>query len=381
MKRILSSVCRKAVTAIALLMSVYHAQAQPTTVRADPALISFDVTTLGDVSVNANQLLTTGTYKLKLYALNLDQVTAIPDGTSYIKIGLGSKLILDPSFNLATAPFSNYFTWSSLTSGGQVQIYGTIHTPLPANFTAQLSFNVKASTSTQTGTSTVTGNFLISNDNPAYFFSDNDGTNNTASLQYGFSANIPVPVTITKFTAVNKNCSLNVNWSTAQELNVDRYEVEISKDGINFIKAATVSAVNNTDYGSLINLTDAMKAPVLYVRLKSIDLDGSFKYSSVVLVSGTCGTKLMPVIYGYPNPLSRGSSFINIGARDGLFNGNYDLVLSDLSGKVYTQKTVSLANALSFRLDVPQALAPGKYFVRLQKPETGEKAVVQFEKL
>lgn len=152
-----------------------------TAVTADPGIISFDITDPGDVSVNANSLSQNSIYKIKLGVLNGSQANAIPDGSAYIRIGLGTKLIIDPAFNLATAAYNEYFTWSTQVNSGQVEIFGILHTPLPADFIGELSFDVKANL---IGTSSSSGNFLVSNNNPLYTLSDNNPGNNFTSLSY-----------------------------------------------------------------------------------------------------------------------------------------------------------------------------------------------------
>lgn len=356
----------------------------PAAAYADPAVGSFYITTLTDVLVDANALLSNTVYKLKLDVFNLDQdpLHVIPDYTCQIRIGLGTKLRLDPAFNLASAALSNYFNWSTGTVSGQVFIYGDVKSPIPPDFQGLLSFNIRAISPSTQGPSTITANYLVTNQNPNYNFSDLFPSNNGASLQYILAAQIPVPVTITKFAAVNRDCNILVNWSTAQEIDVSRYEVEMSKNGIDFYNVATVAAQNSTDYSSVVNLSNAsLRNPVLFVRLKSIDIDGSYKYSNVVQVQGNCGGKTTGVVFGYPNPLGRDASFINIGVRDGLFNGVYQLTLSDISGKVYNTRELTLSNASSFRYDLKNVVAPGKYFISLRKTDSGEKALIQFEKL
>ncbi len=356
--------------------------AKYTPVYTDPAVGSFDITTVSGVSVSASQLINTATYKLKLQVYNFDMSNPVPWGTLQFKIGLGSMLQAAPGYTLTDIPESNYFNFTLYTGGqGQKFIIAYLKADLPPDYSGVFSFYIKALDNTQTGTSRITVNSETLYDNPNFDLSDNNPNNNSADLNYSLAQQSTLPVTLTGFTASNKNCVLNVNWTTAQELNVDRYEVEVSKDGNTFVKASTVPAQSRTSYGSNIAITDAIKANNLYLRLKCIDIDGSFKYSNIIQVSGMCGTKSMPVIIGYPNPLQKGMSYINIGARDGVFSGQYDLMLSDISGKVYTQKTVTLSNATSFRFDVPQALSTGKYFIRVIQKETGEKSLVQFEKM
>lgn len=355
-----------------LFLSSSHAQVP---VSADPGVGSFDITTMAGVPVNANALVKNIVYKLKLFILNGDQVNAIPPNTVEIRIGLGSKMILNPSFNLAAAPFFNYFTWTSSTVGSQVQISGVLHTALPPNFAEELEFEVKPSLQ---GNSTVSGNFLVVNNNPNFILSDYN-SNNFASMSYSVAPEGNLPVSVSKFAAVNKDCKIQVSWTSEQEQNLARYEIEGSKDGVNFFKLGEVSAQGNRDYSQQILLTEAIKAPVLLIRLKSVDLDNSFKYTNIVAVSGTCKTGTQQVFFAYPNPV-RSNDHITIAARGDQFSGTYQFTLTDVAGRIYAVKDAIL-NAPSYRFDLSPSLAAGKYFISIRKADGSDKSVVQFEKL
>lgn len=349
-----------------------HAQVP---VSADPGVGSFDITTMAGVPVNANALVKNIGYKLKLFILNGDQINAIPPNTVEIRIGLGSKMILNPTFNLATAPFFNYFTWTSSTVGSQVQISGVLHTALPPNFAEELVFEVKPSLQ---GNSTVSGNFLVVNNNPGFILSDYNN-NNFASMSYSVAPEGNLPVLISKFAAANKDCKIQVNWTSEQEQQLARYEIEASKDGISFVKVGEVSPMGNRDYSESFALTDALKTPVLLVRLKIIDLDGTYRYSSIASVPGTCKKGLQQEFFAYPNPV-RSSDHITIAARGEQFSGTYQFTLTDVAGRVYAVKDVTL-NAPTYKFNLSPSLAAGKYFISIRKANGSDKSVVQFEKL
>jgi hypothetical protein len=380
--RKISTLMSKLFLVMISFMLMNKARSQATTVFADPAVISFEITTMGGIPINANAMATNQVYKLNLYIQNVDLIHAIPDNTALLFIGLGTKLRLDPSFDLPNAALNNYFSWTS-SGGSQVQIFGNLINPLPNDFIGTVTFNVRSTASAQINQgSTMSGVFSVSNNNPNYTLSDSNPNNNNTTLTYAFtSANIPLPVTLTKFAAVNKNCGINVSWTSEQEINFSRYEVEVSKDGINYVKVASVVGENKHDYSVSVPLTDAIKSPVLMVRLKTIDLDGSFKYSSVVTVAGTCNNMSSTSIYSYPNPVRRDGGILTIGNRESVFNGSYDLVLTDMGGKVYATKTITLNNVVSFQYETGSVPAMGQYLLRIQKTNGGEMNVIKFEKL
>ncbi len=363
-----------------VLMCCTRSSAQ-TSVYADPALISFDITDQNDVSVpDADNLYNNTVYRLKLSLQNLDQLTAVPPGTCVIRIGLGTKMKLNPAFNLVNAAFSNYFAWTSTTSmAGVTQINGAIIAPLPADFIAELSFDVRSALSTPSG-GTVAGNFLIPNDNPLYYFSDLNPSNNTGNISFTFTGSAPLPVTITKFAAANQQCSINAEWAVGEEINVARYELQWSKDGKTYETGDTKNAQNLREYKSSFPVTEKNTADVLLLRLKITDKDGSYKLSSIVTVKGNCKALQTGSLGIFPNPVIQSGS-LNIISKKDFFTGVYDVRICDRSGKTVQQKTMMLTGTSAFKVDVNSNLPAGIYTVILSRQAGTEKQTVQFEKL
>ena len=113
-----------------------------------------------------------------------------------------------------------------------------------------------------------------------------------------------VPVELTSFTASTNGTDVTLSWITATELNNQGFEIERSKDqnqwqNIGFLKGnGTTSEMKHYSY------TDKdLKAGTYYYRLKQIDFDGSFEYSSVVEAEVS-----IPIAYelmqNYPNPFN-----------------------------------------------------------------------------
>ena len=143
-----------------------------------------------------------------------------------------------------------------------------------------------------------------------------------------------------------------------------------------------MKAQNRSSYSSFMdinNLAAQVQGSTLFLRLKMVDMDASFKYSYIVPVSGNCNEQPF-VIYGYPNPVIN-ANHITIASKQGLFNGKYNISVIDMSGRVYVTKTVELQNAQSFRFDFGKMLANGKYIIRLQQSNGDQKGIIHFEKL
>ncbi len=166
-----------------------------TPVTADPAVTQMNFTTIANASQSANSLLFTQDYKLRIPFYNLSQTDAVPNGTISLRINLGSKLSLATGFNLATAPLSNYFTWTSATVADSVIITGTQILAIPEDFASTLVFNVKGRLSCTANVST-----KINIVNVAALLIDEDLQNNASTIQY------TLPVTVTT-TQVNVTCN------------------------------------------------------------------------------------------------------------------------------------------------------------------------------
>jgi len=117
------------------------------------------------------------------------------------------------------------------------------------------------------------------------------GLNNTSFSQFSIGADVLVlPVQLISFTAKNiDNKTSALNWQVAQEINLKKYQIERSADGLNFASIGSVAATALTTY----SYNDA--APLTgknYYRLKITDINGSFKYSETRVVEIKSNVKL-----------------------------------------------------------------------------------------
>jgi len=111
--------------------------------------------------------------------------------------------------------------------------------------------------------------------------------------------NAPMPLSLKSFSASLVSGKANLNWSTSNEINVNGFAIERSKDGSNFNQVDFVAAKNSTT--NSYAYTDAVTvANAAYYRLKMTDKDGSFKYSKIV----TLNAKQSIQLEVFPNPVS-----------------------------------------------------------------------------
>ena len=114
----------------------------------------------------------------------------------------------------------------------------------------------------------------------------------------------PVAVKMTSFKASllnSKNALLT--WDTESELENDRFEIERSEDGIQFINRGKVTGNGSTAFSHSYNFTDEINtsAAVLYYRLKIVDKDGKYSYTRIIAlrIKGLISIDNFNV---YPNP-------------------------------------------------------------------------------
>jgi len=166
---------------------------------------------------------------------------------------------------------------------------------------------------------------------------------------------IVLPVHWLSFTAEKKsNHTVDLKWSTASEVNNDHYEVQRSADGINFLTIVNVPASNAKQY----QYTDLNPLPATcYYRIRQVDKDGKYTYSSVVKISFDNNGISWQV---YPNPAKNITALY---AQKELTK--VQIVLTDLSGKIVYRKEYSNI-IIGQHVDIPvRDLAKGIYMLKV----------------
>ena len=114
-----------------------------------------------------------------------------------------------------------------------------------------------------------------------------------------FDTDFPFPVTLLSFDAIRLDpANVQLDWITTQEVNNKGFEVEYSFDAVEFQTIGFVPGAGDSetlkDYRfEHINREGA------YYRLRQIDLDGAFAYSSIKYVAAGEEMRELTV---YPNP-------------------------------------------------------------------------------
>ncbi|MFT3701315.1 MAG: GEVED domain-containing protein [Agriterribacter sp.] len=117
---------------------------------------------------------------------------------------------------------------------------------------------------------------------------------------YTFDITAAMPLTFLSLSASRNGDNIVTTWKTATESNVSHFVVEYATDATNFFNAGSVAALNGAENNYQLLLKNCSQ-PIYYIRVKSVDLDGTIKYSSMAVVkSNTTYARAMTIT---PNPV------------------------------------------------------------------------------
>lgn len=112
-----------------------------------------------------------------------------------------------------------------------------------------------------------------------------------------------IPVDLITFNARRVNKGVRLGWSTICEVNNKGFGVERSYDGERFESIGFVEGSGTSTTACEYSfLDDTAIESVLYYRLKQMDFDGGWKYSSTIYVKGEESTTDFILLQNYPNP-------------------------------------------------------------------------------
>ena len=174
-----------------------------------------------------------------------------------------------------------------------------------------------------------------------------------------------LPVSLFSFSGIRQAQNVLLNWSTTQEINSASFEIERNNGSNNWEKIGAVAASGNSTTQKDYSFTDVNpQGSLLLYRLKQIDIDNNYKYSSIVRISGkNANTDIL----SYPNPFTSQLS-ININSPAGQSVG---VNLYDAGGKMIRNETRILsAGNNSVTINSLDKLAGGIYYIEV-KDETG----------
>lgn len=129
---------------------------------------------------------------------------------------------------------------------------------------------------------------------------------NFQNVSAGFSTfnyNV-LPLELISYKGEINNCSaVTLDWNTTSEFNVDYFEVLKSENGNSYATAGKVFAKGNTNSTNNAYSFDLIQDNRDgYYKLKMVDTDGSYSYSSVLYLRNDCQNTSEIDFIAFPNP-------------------------------------------------------------------------------
>ena len=165
-----------------------------------------------------------------------------------------------------------------------------------------------------------------------------------------------VPVQFSKFNATCNDKGASIQWATAQEQNTKAFDVEKSYSGNDWKKIASIQAAGNSTVEKSYQYLD-INAGAAFYRLKQIDNDGKFTYTSAATTN--CIAKNIDVVL-YPVPAK---DVLNI-TISSLKNTKATLAIYDATGKqIKIMNENLLVGTNNIQLDLV-GFVSGQYILR-----------------
>jgi len=172
------------------------------------------------------------------------------------------------------------------------------------------------------------------------------------------------PVTFDGIKASMRNDKVFVEWNTKNEVNMNRYEIEKSIDGVHFALAGVVASNTSATANAYNWMDDAPFASNNFYRIKSVGKEGSVKYSPVVRISLN---KNKGSVLVAPNPVTGSQLNLQLNKVE---QGTYSLRISNTSGQTVFAKAVQHnGGSASYSVILPQHLKKGTYYMVLTGQE------------
>lgn len=228
-----------------------------------------------------------------------------------------------------------------------------------SNWLSEGSNNLTGSTGAGVSGS-ITSNSL--NEYGPFTFGSTTGTNNF----------LPVELEYFRGQYDESSDQVNFEWRTASEFNNDYFEIEKSSNGLNFEPIGQISGYGFSEIPMLYDFEE--KNPGLgnfYYRLKQVDFDGNYDYSSIINLK--IGNQLLGTVQLYPNP-STDYIFLEIPKIEK--ENALDLMIVNQAGQTVFQQSLPYFSDVE-QIDISQ-LPTGFYFLKMQMGK--EKSVLKFLK-
>ncbi len=180
-----------------------------------------------------------------------------------------------------------------------------------------------------------------------------------------------LPVEMMYFRGRSQKTGNLLSWATANQVGFSHFEIEHSKNGLDFELLETIEGASNTyDKSSYDYLDSKSKFRDNYYRLKVVDLDGRYEYSNIIYIRSDQKDYHISV---NPNPAS---NFLNIGL-DGNLDEELTLELLRMDGALL--QSITLREGDSFKYMDISNLPNGIYILKSKDSDVISQKIIKLQ--
>jgi Secretion system C-terminal sorting domain len=202
-----------------------------------------------------------------------------------------------------------------------------------------------------------------------FFINDDAVSANTNRFRIVYQTNAfasPLPVTFTSVKGYLLNNKIGIDWKVENEINIDKYEVERSANGTDFIKVNSYAVTSlHSATASYSWLDDHPIGGNNFYRIKSVDHNGSKKFSQIIKVK--TGKANAGSITIFPNPVK--GNVVNLQFTNQP-TGTYQVILFNNNGQVMFSGSLPVNSSnISQTIFANKKLADGIYQLEIKAPD------------
>ncbi len=174
-------------------------------------------------------------------------------------------------------------------------------------------------------------------------------------------SNFVLPLTFISFSVNENDNKALLNWTSASKINNDYFDIEKSENGTDFFSIGKVKKSNinsqNADYSFV---DENVQSPITYYRLKQVDTDGKFTYSTIINLKKQNSKKNSMSIF--PNPVQ---DKINIKLQSNSNSASLLKIINEFGHVVYLQNIKIIKGPNVIIIPKPTTLQKGVYTIQI----------------
>ena len=193
---------------------------------------------------------------------------------------------------------------------------------------------------------------------------DFDGLNGSTPTYTFFTEVLQsvLPVQLVSFNAERNGSTNLLKWSTENEINTNRFEIERSSNSRAFASIGSINALGSSKIQNNYSYTDEQPLKAInYYRLKIIDKDGKFSYSEIRSINNTGSFNVVV----YPNPV-KSNLTLDFNSEK---KTDAKLEIVNAEGKPVLSKKIQIAQGASKQQINTSVLSSGNYFIKIISSE------------